>query len=239
MVGLSRLGMAVLGGLVLFGCTPAEDRTDHDPPPGQVGTGAPATQGVGGEDAPGTGGAGQGGEGGGIPPCEEWAGPFGSEPDDTLDPNLTWQGFAADSGEIGEVELGEYAACSGNVETRAIVVYVDALWCSVCRDVATDLAAKYEGDWRGRGIEVVTLVVEDSDGNPATVDSAWLWRQEYGLEGMAVLADPDYLLANGSPRTLPQALIVDPVTMRIVDRPIGRVDLDPLLDKFLAGNEEE
>ncbi len=174
-----------------------------------------------------------------MPPCEEWSGPFGHEVDDQVDPNLTWEGFGPGSGDITDIGLEQFATCGGNEETRAIVVYIDALWCAVCRDVAGDLAAQYEGDWKARGVEVVTLVVEDVDGNPATIDAAWQWRDAFGLEGMVVLADPEYVFANGYPHTLPQALVIDPVTMRVVERPVGKVDLNPILDALIGSAEDE
>jgi thiol-disulfide isomerase/thioredoxin len=169
-----------------------------------------------------------------VVPCDQWAGPFGHETDQTIDPNQSWEGFAPGSSEVATVGLDDFALCGGDEETRAIVVYIDALWCSVCRLVASDLAAKYESEWKARGVQLVTLVVEDADGAPATLESAWEWRNTYGLEDTSVLADGAYVLANDYPRTLPQALIIDPKTMRVVARPIGRVDLDPLLEALLA-----
>ncbi len=199
--------------------------------------------GAGGDDAATGGPTGNGGDaaGGGDPilPCSTWEGPFGTEASETLDPNQFWRGFKPGDATSSDVTLEDFAACGGGGEVKAIVVYIEAMWCAVCRDVTSRLAEKYETEWKDRGVAVISLLVEDVDGNPATEESAWLWRSTYGLEAMAVAYDPTYGLANESPDSLPQAVLVDPVTMRIYGRAIGNVDLDPYIADIIAGSTGE
>jgi hypothetical protein len=213
----------------------AEERDPADVPGGSAGPGPSGPSGAGGEDGGGDGGS--GGEGGGIPICSAWDGPFGIETDQLLDPNLVWEGFLPGETSAAEVALEDVAACGGEDEIRAIVIYIDALWCAVCRDVAGDLAERYDSEWKGRGVAVISLVVEDQDANPATLESAWQWRDTFDLHDMPVAADPDYQLQNLYPDSLPQTLVVDPRTMRIVDRSIGKVNIDSILDEMIADNE--
>lgn len=176
--------------------------------------------------------------GGGVLPCTAWEGPFGSEVDDTFDPLTRWDGFLPEVIEPTQVRVASLATCGGNDEVTAIVVHIDAVWCDVCRSVAGDLADVYETSWRERGVAVVSLVVEDADGNPADLEAAWQWRAAHGLEAMPVAIDPAYDLANDLPDTLPQALIIDPRTMRIHARVTGAVDLTPFIDQVIASTAE-
>lgn len=213
------------------GCAEESNGAPVDTIPGGSGTGQLTTGGA------GDGGSGDG-AGGGALPCEEWSGPFGTNEQETLDPTLSWGGFEPGAVEPTTVGLEDYALCGDGEDVTAIVVYIDALWCSVCRGVAEGLADKYDSDWKDRGIRVVTLVVENEDAQPADVESAWLWRNEYRLEDTAVAYDAAYSLANDVPRTLPQALVVDPRSMRVVARHIGKVDLEPTLDALIDGRTE-
>lgn len=236
MPGLSHHALLALVFIAsLAGCTPESDGAPANAIPGGLGTGKlPSGAGGGGS---GDGGSGNG-EGGGTLPCAEWSGPFGTHEQETLDPTLTWDGFEPGAIEPTTVGLEDYALCGDGEDVTAIVVYIDALWCPTCRKVAEGLADKYESDWKDRGIRVVTLVVEDEDGSPADVESAWRWRDQYGLEDTSVAYDPAYSLANESSRAFPQALVLDPRSMRIVARHIGQVDLEPTLDAVIDGRTE-
>lgn len=226
--------------LVLAGATAscARDEEASRPLPG----GSVGPSGAGGFDDGAGGGAGGGlavgGGGPAVPACSTWEGPFGSSATDVLDPTLGWEGFSPGDIQPTTVELGDLAPCGGNDEVHAIVIYIDAVWCDVCRNVASGLGDRAR-DWRERGVEVVSLLVEDVDGLPADIESAWQWRSTYGLEETRVAIDPAYALANDEPDALPQALVVDPRTMRIHARTIGDVDLEPYVAQVLAGTAAE
>jgi len=70
--------------------------------------------------------------------------------------------------------------------------------------------------WRRRrlGIYVLSLVVDDADGERATIEAARAWRDTHGLRSAYVAADPTSKLAEGRYMT-PMLTVVDPRTMRI------------------------
>lgn len=219
------------------GCTEEVEPSSNLPGDGVVASVGSGDGGAGGAVDGAGGSTSDGGAGDAIPPCGEWEGPFGTEAQETLDPNQFWRGYPPGEDEVRDVRLEQFAACGGGDEVTAIVIFIDALWCAVCREVASRLAEKYESDWEDRGVAVISLVIEDVDGNPATEESAWIWRSTYNLQSMAVAFDPEYVLANGTPDVLPQAILVDPVTMQIYGRALGNVDLDPYIDDIVGDAE--
>lgn len=237
MGSLARSLTAVV--LAAIGTVAAACDADDDARPLPGGSAGPVGSGGGGDGGGGDGGGGAGGDAAtGVAPCSVWDGPYGAESGDVFDPLTRWDGFLPDVIEPTQVRMASLAACGGNDEVTAIVVHIDAVWCDVCRSVAADLAETYESSWRDRGVAVVSLVVEDADGNPADLEAAWQWRAAYGLEAMPVAIDPAYELANEQRDTLPQALIIDPVTMRIHARIVGDVDLTPYLDQVILSSTE-
>jgi len=71
--------------------------------------------------------------------------------------------------------------------------------------------------WRQKrlGIHVLSLIVDDPEGERATTDAARVWREEHGLHSAYIAADPSSKLVEGRFMT-PRLTIVDPRTMRIV-----------------------
>jgi hypothetical protein len=205
-------------------------------PGGGSGTGQTDLVGQGGDDDGDDGGAGRG-EGGNLP-CDEWEGPFGVDEQKILDPTSSWPGFPAGETAPGTVSLESYAMCGDGEDTTALVIYIDALWCAVCRDVAGTLAEQYESEWKARGVRVVTLVTETEDGAPADIEAAYRWRDAFDLWDLPVAYDPSYSLNFENQDSLPQALVIDPKNMRIVARHIGNVDLEPTIDAVIDGRAE-
>lgn len=72
--------------------------------------------------------------------------------------------------------------------------------------------------WRREklGIFVMSLIVDDPEGERATVEAARTWREKFGLRSAFVAADPTSQMVKGRFGT-PRLTIVDPRTMRIVD----------------------
>jgi hypothetical protein len=98
---------------------------------------------------------------------------------------------------------------------RRVVIDLSAFWCNPCKELAAWLAGETQlgGDATFDAIpplidagEIywVTIVFEDSLGNPAGPDEAALWYQTYPHPRVAVLADDDramfdYLFPGGYP----------------------------------------
>jgi len=215
---------AVAAGVVLAGCTEEKSEGSRGVP-GGAGSGTVTSGGDG------------DGDGDGAPSCDDLPGPFGTHPNETLDPGYVWGGFEAGETELGSLALADYALCSGDADTTAIVIQVDALWCPACRDVAEGLAERNATKWAPQGVKGISLVVEDEDGAPADEEDAFRWRQQFDLDDLAVGFDPDYSLRNEDPDALPQAIIVDPRTMRIVARVYGNKGIQPIIDELVRSNQ--
>lgn len=69
---------------------------------------------------------------------------------------------------------------------------------------------------QGLGIEAMTLMLDGPGDGPATVEGARTWRDNWGLQSIYVVADPNYSLVPGSSVGTPQGTIVDPRTMEVI-----------------------
>src|SRR5207253_1206955 len=92
---------------------------------------------------------------------------------------------------------------------------------------ASDLPSHAQ-EFASKGIRVLTLIVEDNSGQPATLSTATSWRSNFGLEAYATCAAPDFEFAGNGSVGLPLQIIVDPRTMKIVDREEGFGDYSAL-----------
>jgi hypothetical protein len=90
-----------------------------------------------------------------------------------------------------------------------------ALDCEPCRLEAEELPELIEQEWAPLGIRAVTLVLGD-------VEDAAQWRDTYGLDASAVVADPDASMMKGIPVT-PLHVVVDPRTLAVEHRREGFV----------------
>jgi hypothetical protein len=70
-------------------------------------------------------------------------------------------------------------------------------------------------------VVALTLVGNDDDGERATVQAARTWRKRYGLRSAFVAADPLHVFARDNTLTTPLLVVIDPRTMRIVNRSEG------------------
>jgi hypothetical protein len=71
------------------------------------------------------------------------------------------------------------------------------------------------------GIVALTLMVENPDGERATIAGARTWREQHGLRSAYVAADPRTSMGTGGMFSTPLFTIVDPRSMRVVARPAG------------------
>jgi hypothetical protein len=163
-----------------------------------------------------------GGSAGGVPSaaCTLPAGPYGTRLGDVVDPNLAWQGYVDDSGQTTTVHMRDYYDCNGSRGVRVLVIDESALWCPTCQSQAQTLAM-LTGKWKSEGAVLLVLMAEDQQQNPATVDTALTWRNEFALTTGAVVADPAWTTklwngATGAGNGFPTDVVIDPRTLRIV-----------------------
>ena len=134
---------------------------------------------------------------------------------------MTWQGFAPNSAQAGTVSIGDFYDCDGSKGVNALLLITSATWCGACQEEASVLEQKTGGAWQGMGIRVVTLMIEDGSGDPATVATAQAWKDAFGLVTSAVVADPDISMASSPSFGTPLEVVVDPRTMQVVERQEG------------------
>lgn len=73
-------------------------------------------------------------------------------------------------------------------------------------------------DWNAQnlGIVAVTLLLDDPNEGPPTTQGALTWRDNYGLTGAYVAADPQFSMVPGNSVGTPQLTVIDPRTMQVV-----------------------
>lgn len=165
--------------------------------------------------------------------------PYGLESGNVFPP-LKLTGYRNGGGPWTTIDVGQYHDPDGSRGINALVIDVEAAWCSVSRELARDLP-RFHADTVGRGARFLSVLLEDQSGQPATRATADVWLAEFALpfdlaidpeqQSMPPKADPHW----GVPRTY----VIDPRTMRIV-RIHGGVNPDatsvPGLDAVLTSN---
>jgi len=153
---------------------------------------------------------------------------------DVPPPTLSWQGVD-EAGGRSTVSIADYFDCDGRRGVNAILVDQSTAWCGVCRRLAARLAGNLHDGWRGRGVRVLSLITQNLDMSPATVETAAEWRRQFRIDG-AVVADPSRSFretAGEEAAPYPYEILIDPRTMKIVRVDAGfRGDGDfaPMLD---------
>ncbi|MBK9001698.1 MAG: hypothetical protein IPM35_38745 [Myxococcales bacterium] len=181
--------------------------------------------------APSTGGQGQsggatasGGAGGGPTGgtnCVYPSGPYGVSVGKVVDPKLSWQGYVKGSATPTTISISDYFDCDGTRGVNALFLSQAALWCGACQTEASALNGHMSGGWTQKGIEVLVLVIEDKLGNPAQLKHAESWKNTFKAQGWSVAADPAFSFQGPGSNGLPLGIIVDPRTMKIVDKSSG------------------
>ncbi|RLB58453.1 MAG: hypothetical protein DRI90_16720 [Deltaproteobacteria bacterium] len=69
---------------------------------------------------------------------------------------------------------------------------------------------------QGLGIKWITLMLDDSNGGTPTTAGALQWKNYWGLDSVAVCADPYYSMVPGSSVGTPMTTLVDPRTMKVI-----------------------
>lgn len=188
-----------------------------------------------------SGGGGGGGTGapGASGVCTYPAGPYGTDVGAVVDPSLAWQGYVDDAAQPTRVSVTDFFDCDGSRGVRALVLDESATWCSDCQQQAQAVAPLLGTTWKDQGVRYVTLMAQDQQTDPATLDTAQSWRNEYSLTTGAVCADPQWTLKlwGGAPSSgngFPTDVVVDPRTMKIVA--IQPADLQGTVDNVAAAN---
>ena len=160
--------------------------------------------------------------------CEYPDGVGGVDVGDLVAGNLAWQGYSEGASQSGTVSIQDYLDCDGSKGINALLIINSATWCGACQTEATDLPS-YVSTFENKGIRVLTLMVENQSGAPATLSTATSWRDYFGLEDLATAADPNFTFAGFGSVGLPLQILVNPRTMKIVDRTEGYGGYDAVI----------
>jgi hypothetical protein len=198
---ISRKGRSSSSGGATSSSGTAKGETGGDPAESPTGNGgAPSTS------TPGTPGSPA------SSTCTLPAGPFGTREGSVLDPSLSWQGVAP-GGATATIKLADFYDCDGSKGIGALLLDVSAAWCGACQSEAADVEQKLAGSWGQQGVKVLTLIIQDTGGSPATVQTAKSWQSSLALSHVTVAADPQMTFEGNS---LPTNILVDPRTLTIV-----------------------
>lgn len=152
-------------------------------------------------------------------------GPYGNNPGDVLI-NMIFDGYVNDAPAEGRVQDGPFVQDFDLQDirdlpgARFLLFNVAAEWCVGCRIEAEQLPPRYEG-WATRGGYVVSVLIEDTSGNPATRLNLDRWLAAFSINYTTVHDPQMFVTRELGPDTLPLNVLVDLETMEIVDSVIG------------------
>jgi len=165
------------------------------------------------------------------------AGVYGLDMGDTLSGDYEWTGYAPGEQTPSPRVAGGGAAwptlrvadlfdADGSRGINALFFVEQTAWCGPSQSQAQTIVACRRGDWDNEGVVVVTLMWQDDGTKPATTQTALDWRDRFGDTMDYVVADPNCSLYDARTEypgrnELPINVVVDPRSMKIVDRENG------------------
>lgn len=103
------------------------------------------------------------------------------------------------------------------------LLFINAVtvWCSVCRQEYVDLGEMDTEQWRERGLEIMGVLFEDNNGDPATYLDMINWTRTYGVD-FPFVVDPSFKTGVYFDRSAtPMNMVVDLRTMQILQVVLG------------------
>jgi hypothetical protein len=153
------------------------------------------------------------------------AGPYGTEPGAVAE-NACFEGWlrpdrvAHEQATLEPVRLSDFYDPTGARGVRLLLVNTSALWCSACR-IEHETLGERAREFADRGLVVLSALFQGNDRKPATLRDLTLWVETYETDFPMVL-DPDYSFGlYASAETAPLNLVIDPRSMRILQKFIG------------------
>jgi hypothetical protein len=160
------------------------------------------------------------------------AGPYGKQNGDTVDGSLSFDGFpelSRTSSEVSHRCMSGYYDPNGSKGIKALVIEIGATWCPGCNQLAGQLTQLFDDHWKGTAVHELTLLYENGSHQPAAPPDAWAWYAKYDAGHAApvsvVAAPKTALILSGG---IPQTIIIDPRTMKIVQRAAGSLSVSTI-----------
>jgi thiol-disulfide isomerase/thioredoxin len=107
------------------------------------------------------------------------------------------------------------SALHAESSNRLLLVSTSAGWCTACIDEQPTLAQLHE-DYTDDGLVVIVAYFENSEFQPATIETAGRWKEQFNLP-FDVLSDPEFVFAPYyDSRLTPMNMLVDLECMEII-----------------------
>jgi hypothetical protein len=173
--------------------------------------------------------------------CVYPKGPYGVTVGKVLDPSLVWQGYIPGATTVSTVKITDLYDCDGSKGLNALVIDSAGQWCVACQGIAQEIPTwlSAKGDnYTKLGIQILNLVIQNNDYEPATVTTAQQWRSLFNLTSIYVVADPNDTFPTDA---LPYELLINPRTMKVVhdlssDSAVNADDSDPAVTTLAKQN---
>ncbi|GMV41919.1 MAG: hypothetical protein AMXMBFR64_36350 [Myxococcales bacterium] len=116
-----------------------------------------------------------------VPACEAPSEGFGTAPGGIFDANVVLKDCDGNLVRLADLMCGK----------RLTLVDIGAGWCDPCIQQAKTLDAQIYEPNKGKGLQVISILFEDSKSLPATAAFCKQWRADFGLTS-PVLYDPTF-----------------------------------------------
>jgi hypothetical protein len=142
-------------------------------------------------------------------------GPYGVTVGKIIDPSFNWVGYAPGATASSTISIADFYDPDGTKGINALVIDSSGQWCVACQYIAKLIPSWFsaKGDnWKALGVQMLTLVIQNNNYEPADLTTAQQWRALFDLNFIYVVADPNDTFPTNA---LPSELLVDPRTMKI------------------------
>jgi hypothetical protein len=142
--------------------------------------------------------------------------------------------YVADDKTITKISLHQfYNPNKDPSRPRVLLMTWSALWCYYCKQQASSAMKEY-AIWHPKGVEMMELVFEDNDSQPAQFTHLTTWTKTYKL-GFPSVLDPGinsgiYFDKNAAPYNM----FIDLSTMKITFATAGAIDAAAMEGEFTA-----
>jgi len=174
-----------------------------------------------------------------APKCPYPNGPYGIDTGMIVSPDMTWQGYVANSSAVSTIKMRDFFDCDGTKGINAILVDTSAVWCGPCNQESSQLESVMMQQWSPLGVQVLLLLWQNISRGPATMADVTAWKSKYGLDMVSCAVDDQFQFAHpNSSVSLPTNVLIDPRSMKIVA--IGKGyggGPDPVVAKLATNNK--
>jgi hypothetical protein len=155
--------------------------------------------------------------------CTYPDGPYGVDEGHTMPLTLSWQGYRPGADAMSTLSAAELFDCDGTRGIHALLFVTSQFGCEPCY-LESEALESLMASWSSMGVVASVMLVDDVDGGPPSPSGALLWKEELGLTRVGVFLDPTFSLVVGASVGTPMQTVVDPRTMRVVQRFEGLPD---------------